>query len=614
MERRFKVEAKSFFFSTKASQLRLEERRKGFLGLILVDLRGATWLATTVDEASRSPASADFVRSSSEGRKSLSVRGGCNKGGRFLEVVVFVDDERKGIIWIPEARSGRGWRRFVTELRSWLATLTSVHGFSSEVASKEKMADEGSSGGKNGRSYADVVRSQSCGVKVGPQFRSTQDLDLFPVSNSFEVGYDVWEASFARVCFEVETATPPMSAVLFREEHPPQFEMPASSGYCSTAAAEEKGKLSKEGIFVISWLWKHLGLPGHILDRVVNGLGAGLLDGLQEKPIDGSYSGQVSGLISRSGSGPDPESSEVLCSVWVPVSSGPGFVADSGVGVGPVSGDGDGVGASVGDGVAGDGFVPVAGAGDGIVSADGHEVSSGPGSVADSGVGVGPVSGDGDGVGSSVGDGVVAGIGPPGRAAAVAVAGDGFVPTAGDGIASADGHEVGPVVSVGFAAGGGPTGFAVADFAAGDGVALVTGDEVGSSISGAGESASSLANERSSSECSSSSDISEECSSPGSAENEIIGDVTVTKSLAVSVRKDSQAWFFGWVRANVQHDEKLLAKLDVIEERSRRTKLVAFSSDRTREMLQMQEKLVSMDVERGRALATVWLSKDKERL
>jgi hypothetical protein len=240
-------------------------------------------------------------------------------------------------------------------------------------------------------------------------------------------------------------------------------------------------------------------------------------------------------------------------------------------------------------------------------------------------------------LGSSVGDGVVAGIGPSSSAVAVAAAGDGFVQAAGDGIVSADGHEVGPVVSVGFAAGGGPTGFAVADSAAGDGVALVAGDEVGSSISGAGErssfaspdpsfpvtsaqarwvaeSASSLANERSSmSECSSSSDISDECSSPGSTENEIIGDITVAKSLTTA-RKDSQAWFFGWVRANVQHDEKLLAKLDVIEERSRRKKLVAFSPDRTIEMLQMQEKLVSMDVERGRALAIAWLSKDKERL
>jgi hypothetical protein len=119
MERRFKVEAKTFFFSsTKSSQIRLEERRKGFLGLILVDRRGAAWLAETVEEASRSPEVVDFYKASSEGRKSLSVRGGCNKGGRFLDVVALVDDDRKGFIWIPEARSGRGWRRFVSELRS----------------------------------------------------------------------------------------------------------------------------------------------------------------------------------------------------------------------------------------------------------------------------------------------------------------------------------------------------------------------------------------------------------------------------------------------------------------------------------------------------------------
>jgi hypothetical protein len=109
MERRFTVEAKTFFFSTKASQLRLEERRKGFLGLILVDRRGAAWLAATVEEALWSLALVDFDKSSSEGWKSLSVRGGCNKGGRFLEVVALVDGDRKGIIWIPEARSGRGW-------------------------------------------------------------------------------------------------------------------------------------------------------------------------------------------------------------------------------------------------------------------------------------------------------------------------------------------------------------------------------------------------------------------------------------------------------------------------------------------------------------------------
>jgi hypothetical protein len=103
------VEAKTFFFSTKASQIRLEEGRKGFLGLILVDRRGATWLVEMVEEASRSPVLVDFDKSSCSSRKTLSVRGGSNKGGRFLEVVALVDDDRKGVIWILEARSGWGW-------------------------------------------------------------------------------------------------------------------------------------------------------------------------------------------------------------------------------------------------------------------------------------------------------------------------------------------------------------------------------------------------------------------------------------------------------------------------------------------------------------------------
>ena len=85
-----------------------------------------------MEEASRSPVLVDFDKSSSEGRKSLSGRGGCNNGGRFLEVVALVDDNRKGIIWIPKAHSGQGWQRFVSEVRSWLAVLDSVPGYSSE--------------------------------------------------------------------------------------------------------------------------------------------------------------------------------------------------------------------------------------------------------------------------------------------------------------------------------------------------------------------------------------------------------------------------------------------------------------------------------------------------
>jgi hypothetical protein len=106
-------------------------------------------------------------------------------------------------------------------------------------------------------------------------------------------------------------------------------------------------------------------------------------------------------------------------------------------------------------------------------------------------------------------------------------------------------------------------------------------------------------------ECSS---ISDECLSPGYVENDLIGAATVVKPLAVSARKDSQAWFFGWLRAGVQHDEKLLAKLDVIVERTSCAKLDALSPDRSMEMLRMQEKLASLDVESRQAMATSWLS------
>jgi hypothetical protein len=81
MERRFTVEAKTLLFSTKASQLRLKERRKGFLGFILVDQRGAAWLAAMVEEPLWSPMLVDFNKSSSEGRKSLSMRGSVTEGG-----------------------------------------------------------------------------------------------------------------------------------------------------------------------------------------------------------------------------------------------------------------------------------------------------------------------------------------------------------------------------------------------------------------------------------------------------------------------------------------------------------------------------------------------------
>jgi hypothetical protein len=131
---------------------------------------------------------------------------------------------------------------------------------------------------------------------------------------------------------------------------------------------------------------------------------------------------------------------------------------------------------------------------------------------------------DGSSTAVPVGDGFVADTGSPGNAVAISAAGDGFV--------SAFGDEVAP------------------------GLCVSLPDSIfpGVMDSPRWDSVSTSAEE-----CSSGYDTSDENSSPWFAENDL--------------RKESQARFFGWVRDCVQHDEKLLAKLDVVVERTTRAKL-----------------------------------------
>jgi hypothetical protein len=64
---------------------------------------------------------------------------------------------------------------------------------------------------------------------------------------------------------------------------------------------------------------------------------------------------------------------------------------------------------------------------------------------------------------------------------------------------------------------------------------------------------------------------------------------------------------FGWLRAGVQHDERLLAKLEVIVEKMSRANLVVPSLDRSKDMLRMQEELASLDGVRRQDMATAWV-------
>ena len=106
MERCFSIEAKSFYFSAKegAPDLRLEERRKNFVGYIFASIQCSSWLVVTVEAVSK--VKDDIAKSYHEGDKVLMVHGGVNKAGRFLEVSAYAEDGRKGVYGYQRAAMG----------------------------------------------------------------------------------------------------------------------------------------------------------------------------------------------------------------------------------------------------------------------------------------------------------------------------------------------------------------------------------------------------------------------------------------------------------------------------------------------------------------------------
>ena len=85
----------------------------------MLGIKCSDWLANAV-EAQRKE---EFARTFQDEVRVLKVRMGSNKAGWFLEVAVFVEGGRKGVIRIPEGRKGWGWQRFVDELRLMVAQL-----------------------------------------------------------------------------------------------------------------------------------------------------------------------------------------------------------------------------------------------------------------------------------------------------------------------------------------------------------------------------------------------------------------------------------------------------------------------------------------------------------
>jgi hypothetical protein len=170
MDKNFLVESKSFTFSVLggASMLKVEEKRKNFLGVVILNAQSSEWLASTLEVLLGLPAEQDCVKSFKEGSKVLIARRGGNKAGRYLEATTFGLGGRKGSIIIPEGRGGWGWLEFSDKLRK-VVDFFSVSvgcglGYSStseKKAVKDVRPTLGLAPKWTGPSFAEVLRSDS---------------------------------------------------------------------------------------------------------------------------------------------------------------------------------------------------------------------------------------------------------------------------------------------------------------------------------------------------------------------------------------------------------------------------------------------------------------------
>jgi hypothetical protein len=268
MDQCFSVETKAFSFSENEglSEFLLEERRKGFVVVILVANQGAAWLVATVEEVVQSPVTDEYVKSFHEEQKALMVRGSGsgNKAGRFLEVVVYAKGGQKGI-WIQEGCRGWGWRRFAGPLRQMLAIQVSKAGFSkSEVpflAGKQIQVNQSvsSTGFKAGRSFVEVLQSSSGVVAeaIGMKILSSRFLGLFQVSTCFEMGKDGMESRLLVDCYELESSNTLIQRCL---------PSPLVAAAATMSRKKMKGILGKQGVK------KWLGQICSELDWILGGL------------------------------------------------------------------------------------------------------------------------------------------------------------------------------------------------------------------------------------------------------------------------------------------------------------------------------------------------------
>jgi hypothetical protein len=226
---------------SRCPNLRLEERRKGFVGYIYASVQCSEWLVETVESAIQAQVKEEIAKTFREGDKAMMVHGGGNKAERFLEVSFLAVGGRKGVIWLPEGRFGNGWRRFAGKLRRLLEAQRLAAGSEGVGDSSAKVVSGSSAPGVDRkRSYVQAL----CATPVVEERAAPlRNLDLFPVL-SRTIGEDL---RVAVDCAALEGVWP-----------------------CSMEAA---GSAGASGLGAeVEGLKKMIGLLDLKLDRVITGL------------------------------------------------------------------------------------------------------------------------------------------------------------------------------------------------------------------------------------------------------------------------------------------------------------------------------------------------------
>lgn len=116
----FFVESKVFEFLVHVggSVLRLVERRKEIVWVRMVEKYCIGWLKTVVEKMACLAENHAFTESSRDEDRAFYDQIGANRAGRYLEVAEYAMGGRRGLIFVPEGRDGRGGKTFAKELPS----------------------------------------------------------------------------------------------------------------------------------------------------------------------------------------------------------------------------------------------------------------------------------------------------------------------------------------------------------------------------------------------------------------------------------------------------------------------------------------------------------------